>query len=126
MSVVKYCGLALLSLSVVLIVSQFKRELGRVIGICLGAAFLVPAFAQLFPTIEVINEFVADTPLAKYSSTLLKALGVALAVEICSDMCRDAGEPTLASRLEMIGKAELLLLALPLVSELIGIAKGFL
>lgn len=126
MTVIKYCGLALLALSVILIVSEFKRELARLMGICVGAAFLIAAFASIYPSITLIGGFVKDTPLAAYSATLLKALGVALAVEVCADMCRDAGEASLAAKLEMIGKAELLLLSLPLVSELMGIARGLM
>ena len=126
MSIIKYCGIALLALSAVMIVGELKPKLSKLMAMCVGMSMLVAAAANLYPTVKLIGGFVGDTPLATYSSTLLKARGVSLAVEICADLCRDAGEASLAARLEMIGKAELLLLALPLVTELADIARGLL
>lgn len=126
MSVIKYCGLALLSLSVVMILSEFKPKLAKLAAVAVGAALLCAAGANIYPSVALVNDFVKDTPLSEYSGTLLKALGVALAVEVTADICRDAGEASLASRLEMVGKAELLLLALPLVNKLMSIARGLL
>lgn len=126
MSILKYCGLALLALSVIMILSEFKPKLAKLAAITVGIYMLTAVIANVYPSVKLISELGQDTPLAKYSSTLIKALGVALAVEITADTCRDAGENTLASRLEMIGKAELLLLALPLVYELINIARGII
>lgn len=126
MSVIKYCGLALLALSVVMILSEFKPKLAKLAAVAVGAALLCAAGANIYPSVALVSDFVKDTPLSEYSGTLLKALGVALAVEVTADICRDAGEAALASRLEMVGKAELLLLALPLVSELMSIARGLL
>ena len=46
---------------------------------------------------------------------LLKALGVAFITETAASMCRDRGEGTLAGWVELAGKLEILLLALPLI-----------
>ncbi len=126
MTVLKYCGLALLSLSIIMVIYEFKPRLAKLAAITIGIYMLSAAWANIYPSIKLISEYVENTPLGEYTSTLLKALGAALAVEITADACRDAGEATLASRIEMIGKAELLLLALPLISKLIDIAKGLL
>ncbi len=124
MSIIKYCGLALLSLSVILILSELRPKLAKLVATAIGVCMLTAAGTSIYPTFKLIGEYISGTPLSTYASTLLKALGVALAVEITSDICRDAGEGSLASRIEIVGKAELLILALPLISELIKIARG--
>jgi stage III sporulation protein AD len=51
---------------------------------------------------------------------------VTLAAQFTAELCRDAGEGALASRLELAGRAEILLLALPLIRELTALAAGML
>ena len=126
MSIVKYCGLALLTVAAAMIIAEFKPSISRLVTLTVCAGFVCAAAASLYPSYRYLSNIVADTPLAGYSSTLLKALGVALAVEISADVCKDAGETGLASRLEMIGRAELLLLALPRIGGLRERARSLL
>ena len=49
-----------------------------------------------------------------------------LAVQFSAELCRDAGESAIASKLELVGKAEIIILALPLVRELLGLAGGLM
>ena len=126
MNVVKYCGLALITVAAAMILSELKPKMSKAVVITVGAAFLCAAISGLYPSVKYITELVSDTPFANYAGTLIKALGVALSVEICADICRDAGENSLASKLETVGKAELLALAIPLIGELLTRAKALL
>lgn len=49
-----------------------------------------------------------------YLTTLLKILGIAYIAEFGAQICRDAGEGTIASKIEMVGKILILVLALPI------------
>ena len=55
-----------------------------------------------------------------------KMLGVAWLAQIGADLCRELGSPTLAGYVEVLGKAELLLLTLPLIRETVAVAGGLL
>ena len=59
-------------------------------------------------------------------SVLLKALGISFVTEVTSGICRDSGEGTLASWVEMVGKMTLLLQALPLIGEVLTTVGEFL
>lgn len=124
MSIIKYCGITFLALSVIMVLSEFKPKLARLLSILTGIYFFTSVISLLYPTVGMITKLIDTTGFKDYFSTLLKALGVALAVEICADTCIDAGEASLARKIEMVGKAELLLLALPLVYKLIELARG--
>ncbi len=126
MSIVKYCGLALVTVAAAMIIAELKPSVSKLVTLTVCAGFLCAAVASLYPSYKYLSSLISDTPLSDYASTLLKALGVALAVEISADVCKDAGEGGLASKLEMIGRAELLLLSLPLISELIERARSLL
>ena len=126
MSIIKYCGLVIFALFTVLLTSELKRDIGKLVGICAGVALLIAAIGKLVPVFTLVKQLLDDTALAGYFSTLIKALGVSLAVDFCADLCKDLGESSLAGRIELLGKAELLLLALPLISELVELARGLL
>jgi stage III sporulation protein AD len=56
--------------------------------------------------------------------SVFKMLGVAWLAQIGADLCREFGSPTVAGYVEGVGKVELLLLALPLLKEVVDLAGG--
>ncbi len=50
-----------------------------------------------------------------YMQTLLRIIGVAYLAEFGSQVCRDAGEGSLASRIEFAAKILILVMAIPIV-----------
>ena len=67
-----------------------------------------------------------DAVTADMWSVLLKALGISFVTEIASGVCRDSGEGSLATWVDMAGKTALLMQALPLIREVLATAKEFL
>lgn len=126
MSVLRYCGLILLASFIAMLLSELNGTMARLARACVGACIFCALVSSVYPSVKLLRELICETPLADTCETLFKALGVALAVEVCADACRDAGESSLASKLELVGKAELILLAIPLVRELMECARGLL
>ena len=56
-----------------------------------------------------------------YLTTLLKILGIAYIAEFGAQICRDAGEGTIASKIEMVGKILILVLALPIFAAIMEV-----
>lgn len=61
-----------------------------------------------------------------YVATMLKGLGVAFISEICAGICRDFGKSTLADGVELAGKLEIILLCVPMITEIVGTASELL
>ena len=53
---------------------------------------------------------------------LMKTMGICFLTQTAEDVCRDAGESSLGAKIELAGKAAILLLCLPLFRELLSIA----
>lgn len=118
----KYCGAALCALIAVLVLRSQKSEFAGLVSLAASVILLSAASVTFFPVIEFVSETVEETGFSEYLATLMKALGITLAVQLCAEVCRDAGESSLASKLELVGKAEILILCLPLIRELITLA----
>ena len=55
----------------------------------------------------------------EYSVAMLKMVGVGYAFGICSDVCRELGETSLASALCLFGRIEILMLSMPFVKNVL-------
>lgn len=119
---IKYCGVALCALAAILILKGQKSDFAGLVGVAAGVILFSAAVVTFLPIFEFVENTMSKTSFSEHMTVLGKALGITLAVQLSAEVCRDAGESALASKLELIGKAEILLLALPLVSELMRLA----
>ncbi len=63
---------------------------------------------------------------AEYAAVMLKGLGAAILTHVCSSVCRECGKPTLADYVEFAGRIELVLLCLPLITQIMKAADTLL
>lgn len=84
------------------------------------------SFALLQPILSYIDEISKNTTVNKYIPILIKALGIGLIVQITSDVCKDAGENALGERICLFGKAEILVISLPLIKNLFALCEDLL
>ncbi len=83
--------------------------------------------SHIQPAIQEINNLLTKIGLSgEYGIILFKALGICFLVQFISDACKDAGESSLASRVEFCGKIALLLISLPLFENVITIAESLI
>ena len=78
------------------------------------------------PVLSWIGEVCAAHGMGETGSLLLRGLGVAVLTQLCAELCRQSGESGLALGVEGAGKAELLLLCLPMLRDLVETAGELL
>lgn len=118
----KYCGAALCALCAVILLRGQKSGFSTGVAVTASVLLLGAAVSELLPVIREISEMANDSGVEKWMEVMMKTLGIAVVVQLGADICRDSGETSIASKLEMIGKAEIILLALPLMRELVALA----
>lgn len=124
MPVLKLCGFAVLCVLLMMLLRQQRSEYALLVGLAGGVMILGYVLSAYLPTVQYMTALVGESALAPYAETLLKAMGVGLAVQISADICRDTGESGMAQKLELVGKAEIMVLCLPLIREIVDLAKG--
>ena len=123
---IKYCGVALCALAACIVLKGQKSEFASIVALAAALLLFGAAAVEFYPTLTELRELIEGTSFEGYLSTLIKALGITLAVQFSAELCRDAGESSIAAKLELVGKAEIILLALPLIRELLGLAGGLM
>ena len=122
MSIVKICGACFVFIISSLLFFKGKGSFGffASLGMCL--LVLVSAFDNLMPILDYANEIsgrYGDG--GGYIPLLLKVLGIGFISSALSGVCRDGGESSVASCVELFGKSEMLICALPVFKKLLDL-----
>ena len=109
------CALITLFLGVVLRELGFKgTRLVTLLGTVLVIAISVLRIGDIVEQIPSVTGTGG-----KYTVAMLKMVGVGYAFGICSDVCRELGEASLAEAICLFGRVEILLLSLPFIKTIV-------
>ena len=118
----KICGGALLCAVAIVLLRSVKSELLPLQWT--GTMVLCGASLLLWqPVLVWLGELCSTAGVGDEATLLLKGLGVAVLTQLCAELCRQSGESALANGVEMAGRAEILLLCLPMLKDLVALSR---
>ena len=126
MSALKICGAAFVCLVALIAVRNMKENFVPLLRFASGIIFLGIVVLMLPPIISFGTSVIEKSKVSEYGEVVLKALGIAYLTHITAHICRDCGENGIGEGIETAGKIELLILALPLFSEVLSIVEEML
>ena len=128
--ILKLFGGAIIAVMLLIILRRESPDVALTVKMCVGVMLAVVCIASMTPLVEYVGEiaesFGADESLGGAVEVLLKALGVSILANVTAGICRDAGEGSIASYVELGAKIEILILSLPLLHEIISLAVELL
>ena len=116
---VKTCGFIILSLVVLVIIKGIKADIQIPIKLVVAIVLFGVVITGVSEVIGGFNDIITTSGASKYVTVMLKSLFVGIITSICSTLCQDAGEGTLSFICVLVGKVQILLLALPLIYEIL-------
>lgn len=119
----KLCAAAFLFTVTAVLVRQYQQDFVLPLRTAASVILLGFGLTLLTPILRWVTTLGAEAFTAESAAILVRALAVVFMVRICAGLCRDLGEPSIAAALEFAGKAELLLLAIPLLDRLLEAAR---
>jgi stage III sporulation protein AD len=127
MDILRIGALGIVAAVLALVVRQYRPELSLQIGIALGVIVFLFLSAQLSGISAVVsNLFQKANIQQEYFVTILKATGIAFITEFASQTCKDAGEGSIAQKMEIGGKVLIVFLALPMLLALLQQLLGLM
>ena len=123
MNIISVTVFALLACFAGVILKNLSQPIAKFITvtaiICIIGACIV-SVGPIFEFIEKINEV---DEFADLYTVMLKGLGIAILSETASDICKECGESSLGSKVEMAAKISMIILSLPILNSILGISK---
>ena len=123
-SVTLLCVAAALTCAVV---RASRPEMAFAVALAAGAAALLMLRTDLQEVVGIIGDLSGKSGFMQGGAgVLLRAAGVALVSEFGVELCRDAGESALAGRIDLAARLALLVMAAPLIGEVLDLVSGLL
>lgn len=123
MDVISITGMAIVGTVLAVLLGQYKPEYRMLVSLATGTVILLVVVESAVPLFEQLETLLDATKMPReYLSILLKSLGICFLTQLASDTCKDAGESAIASKVEIAGKITVLLLSLPLFSQILSVA----
>lgn len=126
MGVVQVAGCALLSVVLILVLRELRAELALPARLSAALLLFGAALTLYVPVIAHMRALFALSGGVDYATPILRAAGIALICEFTASFCRDLGENTVAAGVLLFGKLEILVISLPLLDDVLEIAKELL
>ena len=127
MEVEKLTAFVVICTILIIILRNSRPEQGAILSVMAAVLLLLWLLGDIFPLMEELRRMAEQFQFGEERwQILMKTLGICFLTQTASDVCRDSGESSLATKVELAGKTAILLLCLPLFRELLSIAIGLM
>ena len=120
---VKVCVIAMLCIVVSSVFKQLRPDMLPFLRIGVTLIICSIAVGVVSPLVVYARSLFLGVGLGEMGDIMLKSLGVAFFAQISADICRDCGEGSAASGVELVAKLEILLLCLPMLEGVLDAAR---
>ena len=120
------CALAVTAAVIISVLKGISPLMANIASAVAGVVILVYIINGITPFLDFVRKTSAESGIGAYFGIMLKAVAISMCCKAGAEICRDCGENSLASKLELAGKAGILLLSLPLLGGILSMAKDML
>ncbi len=127
MEILKIAALALAAVVIIVLVKNYKPEFGILTAI--GCSLLILYF--LADSLKYAFSYISDIYGRleygnSYFSIIIKVLAIAYITEFTAQLCKDAGESSIASKVELAGKVIIFCVAIPVFVSILNLVEQLL
>lgn len=120
MNITQIVAFGLVSTFIIVLLKQYKSEYAIYASVIAGATLLLFAISKVGAVVALLDNLVDTVGINKeFFKILLKITGIAYLVEFASNMCKDAGESAISSKIELAGKILIVTMSIPIISTLV-------
>ncbi len=119
MEIIKIVGIGVVATVLIVILKDTRPEFTLFISLLTGVIIFTMILGELSYVIETLNTLARRVNIEfAYFSTILRIIGMAYIVEFGAQISRDAGEESIAMKIELGGKVLIMVLAIPILLAL--------
>lgn len=116
MEIWQIVGLALIVTIFSVLLKQIRPEIALQLTILAGASIFILILSKIRVVVDLLQTLADQANISSYYLLIiLKIVGVAYLAEFGAQICRDAGENALATKIELAAKVGVIILAIPII-----------
>lgn len=120
MDIVRIVAIGVSAAIISLVIKQTSPAFSLIVGIAAGLLILIILLPDITSVLNFLQSMTdrinVDIP---YAGVLLKVIGIAYLAEFGAQICQDAGESAIASKIEFGGKIMILAISSPIIFALL-------
>ena len=121
MDILKILRFILISLFLYLLFKDKRSDLAVLILLVSGVMVFIYSIGQINEIITFLKNIAEKAEIdGLYLGVILKIIGIAYISSFCSEICKDSGASSLASKVELSGKLFILILAIPILMAVLN------
>ncbi|MCL1935556.1 MAG: stage III sporulation protein AD [Defluviitaleaceae bacterium] len=122
MGIIQIVGAALVVTILSILVKRMGSDIGLMVSILGGILIFFMVLPQLIEVISVLGNLAQniDTNL-NHITIILRVIGVAYIAEFGAQICKDAGEGAIASKIELSGKVIIMVMSAPVIVSFLNV-----
>lgn len=124
---IQIVGLGLIATFLALVVKEQKPMFAFLLTVFVGVIIFLFLIDEIQQVIAMIDRLAKNANInTVYLQTILKIIGISYIAEFGAQIAKDAGQATIASKIELAGKILILVLAIPILTAIIELILSFI
>ncbi|MDQ0874967.1 stage III sporulation protein AD [Paenibacillus sp. V4I3] len=120
MEIIQIVGLGLIVTILTLIIKEQKPMFAFLLAAFTGIMIFLFLIGKISSVIQVLEDLAQRSSINMvFLKTILKIIGVAYIAEFGAQIVRDAGQESIASKIELSGKVLIMVMAIPIITVII-------
>ncbi len=119
MEIIQIVGISIIAVILAVVIRQYRPELALQISVVTGLLIFFVVIFKMASVLDALRTFTGRMNIdTVYISTIFRIVGIAYIAEFGAQVCKDAGENSIASKIELAVKVIILVLAVPILMAL--------
>lgn len=125
MDIFKVVAFGLVATILIVLIKEQRKEMALMLTIIASLGIILFAIDEISGIITLLDNLAERSGINKdYLMIIIKVTGIAYIVEFGKNICQDAGQSAIATKLEMAGKVAIVSLSIPIISALLTVLSG--
>ena len=121
----KIVAFAIISVILIILIKEQRPEIALLLTIVSSITLLIFALNKISGIFELLENLVNKSGINKdFLKIIFKITIIAYIIEFGKNICVDAGQNSIETKLEMAGKVIIVVLSLPIINSLVNILTG--
>ena len=120
-------GIGVIAAVIATVLRQSKPDYALLVSLAAGILILYRLLIDVMPVVAEIEAIIGRLGVhTQYAQVMFKALGICMLTQIACDTCKDAGEASIATKIEIAGRVSILAVSLPLFTRVLSIVSSLM
>lgn len=120
MEIIQVVGLGLVVTFMILLLKEQKPMFAYILATFAGVFIFITLVGKITDVIQVLKNLAHQANVNQlFLETILKIIGIAYIAEFGAQVTRDAGQGSIAAKIELAGKVLIMVMAIPIITVII-------